>query len=83
MMKKNFTINLSIQNHRNEIIIKYITGTSKLYCKNLFFFSNHKQLNFYIILNEGGYACLRPLSPPASGAPQQYNWETSTGGSVE
>lgn len=51
--------------------------------QELIFFSNHKQLNFYIILNEGGYACLRPLSPPASGAPQQYNWETSTRGSVE
>lgn len=34
-----------------------------------YFFSNHKQFNFYIISNEGGYACLRPLSPPASGAP--------------
>lgn len=51
--------------------------------RTYFFSSNHKQLNFYIILNEGGYACLRPLSPLASGAPQQYNWETSTGGSVE
>lgn len=32
-------------------------------------FSNHKQFNSNIISHDEGYACLRPLSPPASGAP--------------